>query len=661
MPWPFDISIASLREPVSFAPLDLRVEPDSVQQDITPASTRRSDGDTRFLTIQSESFWAQSDWSAGFGRGFPPDATSFQDGVAYTVGGTRLLAPLGHTNGPWDPNWLFLMGCLHNGHVWVCIYIWNTTPGQLWLLEQDYTTGNWTNRGALPTWPTHMVSFRDGLYISYGEVWYTQRWTPGSGLAIAPPNWTSQMQCPFSSMLFFVYQHASEAAWSLGRFDPENPATTATPVARFSFGGLVDKPSAMVAVGQDLFIVFGRSLWKFSSQNSTLGILSGPHDEWVPEEGGAGYAGRGVMHQGALYYTLGRSLRRYVPGGQARNVWPVPAQDVAYGKATTNGSDLILALCSFGDRLFLLVGVVPQVAGFQSPNHTWELWCWTGIGMHRIGRRFVSSSASMYEWHRSHDILGTQDGRIWLMSQHQGTLTAGSAIASYNVSGQVASAFDTYGHVQYVSSIQDFGMFDILKQVTAVGVAVAAVAPQSVRVFVRVDGTAEEEWLLSAGVGGALALPASVGVAPRMLTQPGTPEIRYFVPPNSFARVGARFRISVKFEMAGIGDRSPEVYAVMAIPNPLNPLRRGFRVTVIVDEMVVDHEGKRLYADATAVRNALVRLRDLRTEEYPLSMYWLDDQAYHVRVNTQTIRRVASQDGRAPGYRVAMDLQEITG
>lgn len=631
----FDITIASANPTPTFTTTSFRIEPDLLQQDITPASARRSDGDTRFATIPTESYWGQNDWSAGLGRNYPADPTSAYVLLSSVADNGRLTAPYGAqgmvTGLPGNVGTHVRQMCNHLGVLYANVYDGAAGADKLY----KYAAGTWTSIYTHPQTPTCLTSFRGDLWVSYNTLFQTQKITPaGANTGMGFNSWIS---CPYGSMIFYCRYDAASDTWRLNRYDPEN-TTTVPDLAIFPLASS-QSPAAMAVLGADLYVSFKDQLWRFTSANGNSGILQGPVDRWAPTgpSGVVGTRGPGrslVAFQGALCWSTGATLRRYVPGGQGRTLWPIQGYDYEMGR---NGSRVMAALCAVDDRLYVM--------GYYATTGTaisYELWLWTGAGMQRTASIPILATTGAIAQSVEACLAATGDGNLYWTTGDADNATLGNR-AGYVTTRDAAAILYTNTDVEiYESALLDYGMLDIDKAVSRFGVVAQVPAGQDVALYVSADGVAYVQWVR------AVVFPS------------GAPGIVYFVPPTGRVVVGKLFRVKLAFAMNSTGATTPQVFAINAIPNPVNPLRRGFRFTVLLDEAVQDHAGKLMYANSTAVGTAVSLLRQMRTETHPLLLTWVDSTTYYVRINTLTIHRVATHAGGQPAFRVILDVQEIT-
>lgn len=634
----YDITIASADPAPPFAATGFMLEGPPTLQDITPASTRRSDGDARYLTIQSESFWSQNDWSAGYGLTYPADATSFEEGPADTLtphtlraafapvaagGGLSINVPMTHV-------------LRHEGRPY-CVQ-----DNKLYSLAPFATT--WALEVALPAAVTSLVSYRGAIWIAFGSAAGSpavRRYVAGGGaggLTVPAGAPLADRLCAYGSMLSYTHTLVAGAITSLrlNRYDPEN--TTAIPdVGVFPYPN-GQKLRSLVVVGGDLYAVFEDGLWRFTSANGNAGIVQGPLDSWVVTGGAtaAGVAGRAIAYQGALYYSLGGSLRRYQPGGQPRTIWPLPGR-----LSVPQALSATLDLCNFAvieDRLW--IATRPSVA--DGLTHTCPLLVWDGAGVHHVADARAEFGTAFPI--ADHFLVGAD----WLAGAVVSGLASVGAFqasfAPFNLlySSRTAFTASYQSGSRWYSSRLDFGMLDIEKSLTQVGLAYVAAPGHSVIFAVSVDGGAFVDFV-------AQAVPSATH-----------PFIVYYKPPTGRVVVGRVFRFRLTFDMGGNSSASPEIVAITAIPNPINPLRRGGRMTLLVSEAAQDHTGRRVYADEAAVATALALVRSFRTQRHPLLLTWVDGAEYLARFNTLTVRRLVTSAGSAPHWAVDCDWQELS-
>lgn len=626
----YDIHLKILEPGYAGAPseLDFMITPDAIRQDITPASTRRSDGDTRFLVIQTESFWSQSDWAAGYGINYPADPASYYAGLVSTEipkemrAAQTALFQFGYPAGGVTYHLL-----THNGALWAVI----DAGGTLKLYE---LVGNTlTFRTNLATVPTSVVSYRQKIWIAYGQVANVQAWNPATSTLEATYTFKATLLHAYTSMLCYLTYPAGKTAWELHRYDPENP-TTDPVLAIFSLDSTV--PLAMTALGADLFMLFPGSLWRFTSTNGNSGTLTGPVDQWrnmMVGVGNASYRAALVVHKGGLYYSTGTSIRSYLPGGEARVLWPADPHNPGYGQATL---DNISGLLSINDRLYAIGTAMYALAN----TGTVRLYCWNGSGMHQVGSYATAFSAVTTGYAM---IAGDQNGLIYASSK-SGVLTGGAGVGQFSSDARYQTTY--YAQSTWTSSRLDFGMLDIPKSLSRVGIsAMLTAAGQAIQVAVSVDGggyqtlTALGSWTVGAGE-----------------------SLVYYALASGLPLVGKMFRFQVTLVTGGVTTTTPYLYAITAIPNPVNPIRQGFRFTVMLGELVETYLGVRPYDlnASVSIAAALDFLRACRAQAYPLELTWLDGSVFRVRLNTLTERRMATEMGQDPTWQVTCDAQELS-
>jgi hypothetical protein len=104
----------------------------------------------------------------------------------------------------------------------------------------------------------------------------------------------------------------------------------------------------------------------------------------------------------------------------------------------------------------------------------------------------------------------------------------------------------------------------------------------------------------------------------------------------------------------------PEVYLIACIPNPVYPVRYGWRLTIPIGTHVRLHTGGMAYANQAAVDAALAYLKALRASSYPFTFDWIDGDTHTVRCNTITIARDKLRPNES-AWIVQIELQDITG
>lgn len=639
----YDITIASSNPSPEFSTASYRIAED-YQQDITPASTRRSDGDARYKTIETESFWSQGDWSGGFGLVYPPDPTSYQDGPADALTPKRLKAPYAATT-----------ATLTNGaRIYRQVNIFANSLHTIFGLSTDdasshtlayfdTNTSTWTAAVVLPAKATCLAAFRGKIWIGYGAANAVQTWD-GTTLVTVTTNFYADALAGFGSMVFTLTHDTSTSTMRINRHDPEN--TGANPdLAIFPLKFDTVANYRLCPLGADLYCMVQGQLWKFTSTTGNTGVLAGPLDEFSAQ-GGSGAdrsIGAGLTsYQGALYYTAGRALRRYVPGGQPRQIWPDPARSVTPDASV---DDDIWDLEVAEDRLWLAMvrSVAPTATYTTEPC---RLLCWDGVGMHHVGSLTGVWTTSPPSGSSGATLCSDGNGLLTVCFNHKTNPTSsGRRNGFYKIGGALGRLYLDDGVVKF--SRQDFGLLDIEKSLSQIGVAAIVPSGQDIGVTVVVDNTSY-----------AMVKQGSFSTT--------FPTIVYFTPPSS-ARVivGKIHEIRLTFDLgAATSASTPEVWTVLAVPNPLNPLRRGFRFTILLDTSVADHTtGGLVYADDTAISTALAAVRAYRaptTTRHPIALTWVDGITYYVRFNTLTVRRSYTQAGTHPAYRVIIDAQEVS-
>lgn len=617
------------------------------QQDITPSSARRSDGDTRFQLIPSESFWSQSDFSGGYGRVTPADPTMFWSGPADTLTGPGIRAS-------WrfyaDIGGLYMTDSSSFNAIatkdWDRFYIAEGTT--LHYFEPSVGGGTWSLETTLAAAPTAMVSFRDAIWIGYGTAANAQRYYPTGGSLTTPtPNFKAAALCPYLSMLFYVYQDTTTNTWRLNRYDPENTAAVPDLAILTRGGSSSDYVRALVTVGADLFIVCENALYKFTSQNGNVGTLVGPVDTWAPTGTPAGYAA--AAYQGALVYSTGKALRRHQPGGGSRQIWPISpgANSPEPGGDYAGAGFAIGALATHGDYLY----AVAMNDDGSTDAHEFRLLCWTGKGMHWLSQRAVATTASIVPGRALAAI--NRRGDLVAVATLGGT-TSGSGKKIEFVKVELTEGHYLETTTTWRSSILDFGLADVDKVLARIGVR--CVLPSTTgysiaaTLYVLDESSSPPAWV-------ARSLATRTG---NYSTTAGVYSFVYFSRATAPTfLVGKACYIELAITCPNPAYTSPEIVAVTAIPNPVYPVRHGFRVEIPLHTGVRLHDGNLAYADQAAVTAALAYLRGLRASSYPFTLDWIDGASYAVRCNTIQIARDTTRPNES-AWRVTLDLQEIS-
>lgn len=633
------------------------------QQDITPSSARRSDGDTRYQLIPSESFWSQVDWAGGYGRMFPHDPTMFWKGPADTLEAGVLRPAWAADAITGLPAQVQINAvCTHSdGTIFVGLYDVVAAGWKLYSVSNNVAT----LRTALINQPYSLCAYRDGIWIGHGPVTATAKWAAG---ALTYPTGVPQgeLLCQYASMLFVVASHAATQSFRINRFDPENPAAVAdlAILPQYAQG---QKVRSLVALGPDLFLVCIDGLYKFTSANGNSGTLVGPIDSWSvsgsDEYMTSGYAS--CAFQGALVYATGGTLRRHQPGGGSRQIWPV-SPNVNNTDTNIFSADLAGRMHMIGDmvvvndRLFL--GMQTGWLGDVYQSTTAQripLYCWNGVGMHHLGD--VKGTSATFAVGVRPFIAVDGYGAISLFGSWGNTVAAGMRHGRFpmqNPSGGRRRELVT----EVYSSVLDFGMLDLDKVLAQIGVSGYMPDLDNYGIEVRLHT------LLSTYAGYQVIKFEPTG------NHSTRSDMRAIVDYVHFEhQIGRNYMIQLTLKDSASLDKTVEVYAVTAIPNPVYPVRYGFRVEIPVSTGVRLHDGSRAYANTTAVRAALNYYRGLRAGPEPIDLLWLDGASYHCRVNTIAVARTAGKlasaeeidygEGTAGGdeaWVVTLDLQEIT-
>lgn len=618
-----------------------RVADGARMSDITPSSTRRSDGDARYQLIPSESYWGQQDWTAGIGRKFPPDPAAFYgSGTIDSSKGTALTQGL-HITGNWATPAsaaVPLAMIRHRGIVYVAV----NDAGTGKLYSFDPSTATWTFQVNLAwTAVTSMCSFRKDIWIAYGSAANVQKWD-GTTLTTLSPNFTAQILCPYSSMVFYVVydSSATKTSWRINRYDPEN--TGAVPdLAIIPRGNETsDYARSLVVVGPDLFLVCQDSLWKFTSPNGNSGTLVGPVDEWVPTNiygvYASGYAA--AAFEGSLIYSAGATLRRYFPGGQPALLWPVlPNENV--------NADLFCDMVVAHDRLYL---VASSTLSTGSETLASRLYVWTGKGMHWIATMTNTKSGGPTVLRPR--IAADNSGMIALLDTSAGSLTTGSQLGYTGIPGFAATSNVKYATTStYSSSYLDFGMSDLEKVLPYI--AVTASLPSNSTYSISVT-------LLDMVTGDSYALSQSGTYS----TATNNPSTCYYRHSTGAPLVSKKWWINVAITGPSAATATGRIVSIHTLPNPSYPVRYGFRCEVEVGVGVRARDNLSGYGSQAAVSTALTYLRAFRSSRYPYTLKWVDGQTYTVRLNTITFTKGVSIDptDSEEYWRVTLDMQQLS-
>lgn len=625
------------------------------QQDITPSSARRSDGDTRFQLIPSESFWSQSDVSGGYGRIYPHDPTAYWAGPADTLDGARLRSAWEWTGDTAMPGGTVTYEALSSQNA-DTIYVIAKTGGSSTRTLYSYvpSSGGWNLESvATSQQVTSVVQFRGRTWVAYGTAANVEYYSAGSPTTPSP-NFKARVMCSYSSMLFYVYYNSTTQTWRINRYDPENTAAVADLGILPVSDSVADYVRSLVVLGPDLFIVCRDALYKFTSANGNFGTLVGPLDTWTPLGKGArdvsGYAA--VAYQGALVYSIGGALRRHQPGGGSRTIWPVPPGR----NSTTVGGDesglqmQIGCLVPYGDRLYCVAVPSGLSEAAATTAHSIYLFCWTGQGMHWLGSQSVTTTTAQTMARPLAAIDGY--GNLFAGLMVAGTAGSNEKLGYWVAGSSVARKYKAT--TTFRTSILDFGMLDLDKVISRVGVActVPDDATHSVAVTVHVLDRADvaPAWT-------ARSLATRTGAYSEVA---GAYGLVYFSRSSSpiFLK-GQLFYLEITLTGPAASTSSIDVAAISCIPNPVYPVRHGFRVEIPLHTGVRLHDGNLAYADQAAVTAALAYLRGLRASSYPFTLDWIDGASYAVRCNTIQIARDTTRPNES-AWRVTLDLQEVS-
>lgn len=620
-------------------------------QDITPASVRRTDGDTRFQVLQTEGFYAQSDWSAGFGTREQKDPKSYYTGGMDTTFPGQMICGQAFqdvTVGVAFTPMLFL----EHGN---SLYGWFLDIGAaLYKLYQRTGTtgvGAWTYTGInYVDFPTCGASHRNLMWFGFN----------GNRLAISTDGATATNQTwhayalePFSSMLHYIDWDGT--TWRLARWDVDNANT-------LNVGAFSQPPDflpgAMRAAYGALYVTFPDTLWSYTTQNGNTGVLTGPLDRWAV----TALSGQALeAHDGALVYNAGPVLRRYPPGGAPRTLFPVPPREA------TNDTDWGEpgALRSVSGRLY--VGVVKQrpltQANPTDVTNFVRILAWNGTGMARVAWQdqvytvpaYPSAIRIAYDRRTSLFIGVQRSGSQFATGFNTARIVL--PVVSGNLVQDAALVGGGVAPVYQFSTLEtgriEFGLADVLKSIRKFRYRVGSGGTVVVRYTVD-DAT----WV---------ALAADVAV----YTPTGVYDQAFAglaVPFN--ATLTTRWlRLRVELTPGGIGNTTtPALTAITAQPNPALPLRNGFKLSIPVGRLVEDYAGNLLYPDDASVTAALARVKALRADganldpatNAPLSLVWVDGLTYVVRANTRVVTRLKHTPNQGNQWVITLDLQEVS-
>lgn len=619
-----------------------------VMQDITPASVRRSDGDTRFQTLQTEGFWSQSDWSNGFGMREQKDPTSYYTGLVDTsFAGQAICAQTLDAYTVTDRYPVAM--CEHAGYLYAVFYVESgaATYDMYRLDASGWTATGYSSAVAV----TDICSYRGNIYVgrdSGGVVVYTT----GSA-AFTALTCYAKFLCPYAGMLHYIWANSAPSRWSLSRYDPDN--------ANYLLVGNFDQwdtfgPRAMRAAYGYLYITFYDSLWSYKTENGNTGILTGPLDRWTPTN----HSGQALeAHDGAMVYNAGPVLRRYPPNGAPRVLFPTAPReatnDTAWGEP--------VALRSLAGRLYVAVAKQFPMNGATTVNSSTtnfvRLLCWNGQGMHRVANADQSGSS------RSNTLtkLGYDGrGRIAYIQDFTSASSSGwpntGAVVVPIISGNLVTdaALISGSACNYTTSTLEtgritFGLDDVIKAI--------------------------RRWRYRAGTGGTITVAYTTDdtnwttLVTSGLTE-STPTGQYDQVFKELMKSGDgtvsnkwfRFRVTLTPSSA---TTTPVLTALTCIPNPAMPLRKGFKLSVLIGQHVQDYAGTFLYPTSADVTAALTRVEALRAKgdttdpatNGPLTLVWVDGTTYTVRANTIVVHRVRMNPIDAPYWNVVLDCQEV--
>lgn len=623
-----------------------------VMQDITPASIRRSDGDTRYQTLQTEGFWSQSDWSNGAGVREQKDPASFFYGIADTSFPGQITCPqdfqtaLVATSCP-------EAFCEHGDTLYAVFKADGSSTRTIYYRG----TSSWTTTGLTVTNAvTSMVSHRDKIYLGFGSTAVVQRFNVAATTLTAETFYAQVMES-YGSMLHYIWYDSTGPVWRLSRWDVDN--SNALNVGAFSLAVTSQTflPGAMRAAYGYLFITFPDTLWSYKTENGNTGILVGPLDRWpaTPHSGQTLEA-----HDGAMVYGAGGIIRRYPPNGAPRTLYPTPprVRDTAYPFGE------VVGMRSVASRLYVLTTAITTLNGITVPTGSIvspTLWCWNGTGMHAIAHYTTSTVASP----------ATAIPKWLFVYDRKCSLYSGFALASTLVTAgrncdfvpipiitgnivadqSLLSVSPSFVYGELETGKLDMGLADVIKTI------------RRWRYRMGTGGTVSVQVITEGGTSTALTTSGLTERTPvdqqdqvfkeLMVSGDGTLSSKWF-----------KFRIALTPTNS---TTTPVFTALTCIPNPAMPLRKGFKIAILIGQHIQDYTGTFLYPTASDVTTALARVMALRAKgdttdpatNGPLTLVWVDGTTYKVRANTIVVSRVRQNPIDAPYWQVILDMQEV--
>lgn len=200
-------------------------------------------------------------------------------------------------------------------------------------------------------------------------------------------------------------------------------------------------PIATLATQGSLWITTDRGLYEARSEerefeDHTTNVLlaaRGPVDIFSYPLDASAIGNQLTTWEGALYYNLGGTIRRFAPGGVASQIWPNPAW------ATTGGT--IKAMVA-GEG-----GVYFSAGGY--------LWNYNGRGVHQLAKEVSSGDFDVLFWH---------GGKLYCKGDPAKYLDFGFPSLRPDLSSTSPAAFTT-GYL--ISSEVDFDKVPVVKVVRA--------------------------------------------------------------------------------------------------------------------------------------------------------------------------------------------------
>lgn len=657
------------------------VENGAVKQDITPASTRRTDGDTRFQELQTEGYWARVDWSGGHGVARDVDVTSYAAGPADTTTPGEITMPqrVAYRMPVGGEGYKVDLFFEHGGVTYCYMEV---SVGSWQMFQWNPGSLSWTavtGVAAFAVRPTCVASYRNKVYFGFGSGAQMYVWnvTATSPVIFSPTIYVYKLAV-YGSMLHMLSVNSGNTAWAIWRYDIDNSDTRQ--VAVFGFPIADNESMGMVVAYGSLWVTFKRTLWQYTTQNGNLGVLTGPHDRYVNTD----YSGLGLTaHDGALVYNGGYSVRRYVPGGLARTLYPVPPREAGYEYSWGQPT----AMISIRGKLYItwVDASAGSDSGIANPLQYYRVSVWTGQGMHFLcDHSYMTGTSTVATMTRMHfdnmfflhlglpvsssvltpAVAGTNPQLTALGTLYVPFKTSGvqREIADY---GSSVSSYILFDELRFISSWIDFGLADVVKALryvriqALINLLAGQVTSGTLFVWYQTDADPGTTWRALARVdNGSTTIATSDGKEQVYVLEPkvSAPVLPYI----TFRRL--RFKVNGAIQVFNGAYSLPIVRMIGAQANPVMPVRFGFRLSVQIAQQVLDHQGARLYADEPAVKAALARVEGYRSlaTGMPLQLTWLDGTVYRVRANTMTTTMLANEKGQHMTWLVSFDLQEIS-